>query len=98
MVMFKRLTGSSHYWPFLLCIPLCVNAESAAAPSTEFWQYLVEFSDEQGEFIDPEDLAAIENLKNADSITAEQGAPATTTMQHSSSVRNINNEQKEANL
>jgi len=98
MRMFKQSAVVKRWGPLLLCMPLLVKAETATAPSAEFWQYMLEFSDEQGELIDPEDLAVIENLNNNEAMAAEQAIPATETMQHSSSVMNINNQQKEANL
>lgn len=107
MAMFKQSQPLKRWGPLLLCMPLLVKAETATAPSAEFWQYLVEFSDEQGELIDPEDLAAVENLNNEGAVAAEPATKATKeamqhssqeTKQHSSSAMNINNEQKEANL
>lgn len=99
MAMYKQFSKRKHWGAFLLCVPLIVKAETATAPSAEFWQYMLEFSDEQGELIDPEDLAAIENLNNEDAVTAEIEKKSTkATKQHSSSEMDINNQQKEANL
>ena len=77
MAMYKQFSKRKHWGAFLLCMPLLVKAETATAPSAEFWQYLVEFSDEQGELIDPEDLAAIENLNKEDAVTAESAKKST---------------------
>ena len=99
MAMHKQFSKRKHWGAFLLCVPLLVKAETAIAPSAEFWQYMLEFSDEQGELMDPEDLAAIENLNNEDAVTADLEKKSTkATKQHSSSEMDINNEQNEANL
>lgn len=46
--------------PSLLLSALSARAE--APPSQEFWNYLVEFGDAQGELFDPTDYATIVNL------------------------------------
>lgn len=38
----------------------------APQPSAEFWQYLLEFSDEQGAVIDPVDFAQLESIPEKD--------------------------------
>ncbi len=98
MAMFKQSQHLKRWGPFLLCMPLLVKAETATAPSAEFWQYLLEFSDEQGELIDPEDLAAVEHLNNEGTVAEPATKSTKETKQHSSSAMNINNEQNEANL
>jgi hypothetical protein len=47
--------------PSLLLSALSVRAE-APPPSQEFWNYMVEFGDAQGELFDPTDYATIANL------------------------------------
>lgn len=54
----------------ILLIPVGVNADESDEPlSAEFLQYLAEFSDEQGEILDPELLA---DLMRANQSLAEQ--------------------------
>ena len=54
----------------ILLIPIGVNADESEEPlSAEFLQYLAEFSDEQGEMLDPELLA---DLMRANQSAAEQ--------------------------
>jgi hypothetical protein len=54
----------------ILLIPIGVNADESEEPlSAEFLQYLAEFSDEQGEILDPELLA---DLMPANQPLAEQ--------------------------
>lgn len=54
----------------ILLIPIGVNADESEEPlSAEFLQYLAEFSDDQGEILDPELLA---ELMRANQSVAEQ--------------------------
>ena len=39
-----------------------LSARAEAPPTQEFWNYLVEFGDAQGEVFDPSDFAAVANL------------------------------------
>jgi len=97
--MFRQSHYIKRWGPLLLWMPLLVKAETATAPSAEFWQYLVEFSDEQGELMDPEDLAAVGNLTHEDTLAVETAtASKGDTIQHSSSAKNSNSDSKEANL
>lgn len=39
-----------------------LSARAEAPPTQEFWNYLVEFGDAQGEVFDPSDFATVANL------------------------------------
>lgn len=93
--MYKK-TDRLRYWLLLMAFPMIVKAEPA--PSIEFWQYLTEFSDEQGEFVDPEDLAVIEKMNDADVPTKNTATSSAIIMKDSSSVNSMNQERSEANL
>ena len=68
-----------------LCCGLLLSVFSARAeaptPPREFWDYLMEFSDTNGEVFDPADLAAIEKIHTkipAEKLPAEKSeAPST---------------------
>ena len=50
---------------------------SEAGPSAEFWQYLMEFSDEEGQVMDPRELEALaQNATAASGIDNSQGEEA----------------------
>jgi len=73
--LFNRLpnTVCKKLW---LCCGLLLSAFSARAeaptPPREFWDYLMEFSDDNGEVFDPADLAVIDKVK--EKIPAEKSA------------------------
>ncbi len=57
-------SGARGYWKKIgVCCGLALSIFSARAeappPPREFWDYLLEFTDESGELFDPADLAAV---------------------------------------
>lgn len=51
----------------LLILPWHVHAvEEIAPPSAELWQYLLEFSDEQGELMEPEILMTVTGINETE--------------------------------
>ena len=68
---------------FYLCLSgSLVYAADVQAPSAEFWQYLLEFSNENGEVIDPMEFAQLHQLP--DNADAQQTAISSTSNPHSS--------------
>lgn len=68
-------------------IYLCVSgslvyAEDVQAPSAEFWQYMLEFSNENGEVIDPMEFAQLQHLP--DNAEANRAQQSSTSNPHSS--------------
>lgn len=61
---------------FYLCLSgSLVYAAEVQAPSAEFWQYMLEFSNEQGEVIDPMEFAQLQQVPdNAEVTRTEQSS------------------------
>lgn len=75
--VFDALTAALRRAGWLLS-GLLLSALSARAeppPSQEFWNYLVEFGDAQGELFDPADYAAAANLPAPPQPTGSAAAP-----------------------
>lgn len=58
----------------IVCLACSTTAWASEPPPAEFWLYLLEFSNAQGEVLDPLDL---EQLANADENESPAQAPAT---------------------
>ena len=59
-----KVNSSRFFWA---CCFMTVSAlANAPQPPAEFWQYMLEFSDEEGAVIDPVDFAQLESLPEKD--------------------------------
>jgi hypothetical protein len=69
-----------------LCVSCSlVYASDVHAPSAEFWQYLLEFSDENGEVIDPMEFAQLQNMSAASQQQLTQNRNSSSSNPRSSS-------------
>lgn len=82
---------------FACCAVTFSAAAQAPRPSAEFWEYLLEFSDETGELLDPLELAQLSDgqfasipaasERNALPIAPNEGSPQVTPTQTSQNPR-----------
>jgi len=70
--MFNQCFHRIRYGFFVLAVPLLVQA--APAPSQDFWEYMNDFSDEDGEVLDPVEVDQMLSLKEARGDTPEDEA------------------------
>ncbi len=82
----RRPTLKVHCWIFsLLLLAIPVLAE-APGPSQEFWEYMTDFDDENGNVLDPLEYDQLSNLKN--SIVTEDNSKEDSEQKNYSSMRN----------
>ena len=70
--MFSQCVSRIRYGVFVLAMPLLVQA--APAPSQDFWEYMNDFSDADGEVLDPVEVDQMLSLKEAHSDDIDAGA------------------------
>lgn len=99
----RRAAGESRSWIKLnhlwLYVGLVFSAFAARAeappPPREFWDYLMEFGDEQGEVFDPVDLAAVAKMPKQ---AAKPDAAVTSEVQQKASVTPPANSDRESTV